>query len=67
MNIDNLGQKVKEACDQLDAAGGIGKCSDADWQAFGAAMDKELMRSKAYREEMNDIIKMINPNSKDKA
>jgi len=57
-NIDNLGKKVKEACDDLTKAGGVNECSDADWDAFKAVMDAELMRSKAYHDEMNDIIKI---------
>lgn len=64
-NTDDLNTKVEEACKKLDAAGGIHECSDTDWQAFGNTMDKELARSQAYADEMNDIIKMISPNNKE--
>ncbi len=64
-NIDDLGDRVKEACNDLTNAGGVKDATEEDWQAFGAAIDKQLERSRAYRDEMNDIMKMINPNSKE--
>ena len=63
-NIDDLGDKVRKACDDLEAAGGVSKCSDEDWQTFGAAIDEEVARSRAYQDEMRDIMKMIDPNSR---
>lgn len=58
-NTDNLSEKVKEACDELIAAGGSGNCSDEDWRVFTDKMDEQQARTSAYLAEMKAEIEKI--------